>query len=360
MTVFIGNNTAKEIIDNFLKNDKKQTLLLLSPNGSGKTTFCNQALEEYKDRYNIFTPHLDSIENHKQFVEQINNFIMMPSMFSIKEKKCLFFFDDLEILLAHDRFATSFIISLCDKYKIIVTCSTGEEKKVTELKKKKPILLHLEIPTIDEIINVYGEQYRTHALNANCNIGQMLQNNIINKYFDQNIYQIVAKVFKENDGIRGLNPVLAQYAGLVSFIMYDNYLNVFAQHNTNRSLNSSFIKIAKTFLDTSIIEDTVFYDILLNDMINIIRCQTIRLEQDKLEPINCIKIPEIKYTQINSRSAQHFNISQKMCSFNFCFNDIAKEAEYNYKLNPKKKMSSKTDKGVILNAYMFNFCSQSA
>ena len=186
----------------------------------------------------------------------------------------------------------------------------------------------------------------------------MLQNNLISKYFDQNIYQIVAKVFKENDGIRGLNYVLSQYAGLVSFIMYDNYLNVFAQYHNTKSLDRSFAKIAKTFLDTSIIEDTVFYDILLNDMINIIRCQTIRIEKDKLEPVGNIKMPEIKYTQINSRSAQHFNISQKLCSLNLCFNDIAREAEINFKLNPKKKMSSKTDKGVILNAYMFNFCSQ--
>ena len=93
-----------------------------------------------------------------------------------------------------------------------------------------------------------------------------------------------------------------------------------------------------------------------NEIINIIRCQTIRIEQDKLENRKRKKI-DIKYTQINSRSAQHFNISQKMCKLNLSFDDVAKEAEVFYKVNPKKKISSKTEKGTILNAYMFNYCS---
>jgi hypothetical protein len=126
-----------------------------------------------------------------------------------------------------------------------------------------------------------------------------------------------------------------------------------------QKFNDAFLKIAKAYIDTSILEEIVFKSNDFNavESLNIIRCQTIRNEQDKLpKKITLTKSadPEIQYTQINSRSAQHYNISKKICDINLFFDDIATTAEDMFKT--KTKPSSKTDLGTIMNSYILNFC----
>ena len=231
---------------------------------------------------------------------------------------------------------------------MLLTCSSGEERKTTDLKKKNVTMLRLELPDIKDIVDTYGEEMRKQALASNCNIGLMLKGNTINmKYFDKNIYEIVSNVF-ENDGIESLQEALVHDQSLISFMMYDNYLKLF-QKQKAKQLGKKFLTIAKTFLDTSMIEDHIFKtnENHAIESLNIIRCQTIRREITPPLPVI-----DVQYTQINSRSAQHYNMIKKICDQNVFFNDIAKDAEEFY-INKNK--TPKTDYGSVMNAYILNY-----
>ena len=363
MDSFLGSKEAKKCIKAFLESDAPQTLVIISPNGSGKTTFCNLALATVADRYRIYTPNLENLDTHKQLTEQVNDFICIPSRFGKQgqaaQKQCLLFFDDIEILFSQDRYASSFLGTLIDKTKMLLTCSTGEERKTTEFKKKNVTLLRLELPDIKDIVATYGEHMRKQALAAHCNVGLMLKGNNINmKYFDKNIYEIVGNMFAENDGVEGVQQALAHDQSLISFMMYDNFQKLWAKKKA-KQLSKSFLTIAKTFLDTSIAEDFIFKtnDGHAIEALNIIRCQTIRREVPAPAPTPTPNPSlDIQYTQINSRSAQHYNIIKKVCDQNVFFDDIAKDAEHFY---ASKKKTPKTDYGTVMNAYILNYCKSS-
>lgn len=353
MESFLGNKEAKKQIKDFLMSDLPQTLIVIAPNGSGKTTFCNLALAMFKEKYRIFVPNIENIETHKHFTEQINDFINIPPLLSKQNLLPCLFIDDIEILFSHDRYACSFLLSLVNKTKMLLTCSTGEEKKTTELKKKNVNILRLQVPDIKEIIAVYGEHMYKQALLSECNVGLMLKGNVLNmKYFDKNIYDIVNNLFLENDGTDGLQEALINDPSLISFMMYDNYQKQLFKKKVKQTL-PLFLNISKAFLDTSIIEDAIFKtnDHHSTEALNMIRCQTIRnqLSNLSIQPISS----EIQYTQINSRSAQHYNMTKKLCDQNVFFDDIAMEAEQFY-INKKK--TPKSDYGSVINAYILNYC----
>jgi len=326
-------------MEGFLTNEEEAGgLLIISPIGSGKTTFCNLAFKLFDIK--VFEPNT---ENHKDLVEQVDNFVTTCDVSdTLALQKRVVFFDDIDILFAQDRYANTFVQKLVGGAKVVITCSTGEERRVTELKKKCK-LLRLELPLLTDIVRVFGPNVREEAERCECNIGHMQRGiDLSLRYFDKNIYQIVENLF-ENDGISGLEVAISSDPTLISFMMYDNYM-------VDVAAASVHARISKLFMDTSILEDFAFSisDWNLINIISIIRCQSIRLEDATK------KKKEIQYTQITSRAAQHYSVNKKMNSLAlYTYENIAllSEAMYAQKLKPNLK----TNIGTVCNAYIFNF-----
>ena len=366
MQSFLGNDNVKHDIMSFLNDTRPRTLIVVAPVGSGKTTLCNIALNLCSN-YKVWTPDLETSDNHKIFTEQISNFltckeIIQTTTSNINQSKLLFF-DDIEILFVQDRYANTYVQQLISesKIKILITCSTGEEKRLTEIKKKKNVTIcRLEPPQIEVIVEKYGESYRNKAIACGGNVGMMLRNNDINaKFFDKNIYDIVENLFLNNNGFEDLEYALSYDASLIGFMMYDNFQNVFERKctMTTTKKHETFSKIFKTYLDTSLLEDCSFFnnDWMLLEIINLIRCSTISLEFKKQNQKKRQQVLDINYTQIPSRSAQRYNIIKKYGTLlHYNFNNIALMSEI--MLSKKEKPCAKSTEGSIMNTYIYNFC----
>lgn len=353
MDVFLGNVENKKIMKSFMENvEEKDFMLIISPSGSGKTTFCKMHFDLYKDKYRVCSPSTDTIDNHKGLVDKVNNFLQSKDVSNVNApQNRIIFFDDIDILFSLDRYANSFLQSLISRTKIIATCSSGEERKATELKKKCKLVVRLENPSIDLIKKRFGDKI---PINSECNVGHILRSNISDlKYFDKNIYQIVDSILKCNDGLRKLEKAISSDPSLISFMMYDNYQKIIKMPKNWEAPQ----RISKVFCDTCILEDFSFKnnEWYLIEILNLIRCQTIRLELEKIKKQAPFLNHEIQYTQITSRAAQHYSMNKKMLSLNkFNYDNIALFSEVSFL--KKSKLNLKDSFGSICNAYIFNFC----
>lgn len=352
MDLFLGNDENKKTILKFMESEENEFMLIISPSGSGKTSFCKMAFDIYKNTYRICSPSVDIVDNHKGLIDKVSNFLQSKDVSNINApQRKLIFFDDIDILFSLDRYANSYIQTLISKTKIIATCSSGEERKATELKKKCKLIVRLENPSRELIREKYGENI---PINCECNVGHMLRSNLSDlKYFDKNIYQIVDSILKTNDGLKRLERAISSDPSLISFMMYDNYQKII---KTPKNWDAPQ-KISKIYCDTCILEDFSFKnnEWYLIEILNLIRCQSIRLELEKILKKDNLLSHEIQYTQITSRAAQHYSMNKKYTSLHkFNFDNIALYSEISH--TKKIKLNLKDPFGSICNAYIFNFC----
>lgn len=349
MAQFLGNSINKSILQEFLGSSLAGGIIVLGPCGGGKTTFCSLVFDEFKDT-RFLKLKLEHVETHKQLVDHVHNFLTSDDVGILGSPiNRVIFIDDIDILFTQDRYANTFLQSLIKDYKLVCTCSTGEERRSTELKKKCKII-RLDPPPLEDVVQLFGEDKRTIAKLNECNIGHMLRgNNNDLKYFDKNIYQLVENIFSSNDGIYNLEQAISSDPTLISFMMYDNYKKFFTP------LPCANLRITKLYADTSVLEDFAFCtsDWNLIEVLNLVRCQNIRIEMDLAKKHN--KKHEISYTQITSRSAQHYSINKKIALLSMLnYENIALLSEMMYA--KKIKPDLKTNIGMVCNAYIFNFC----
>jgi hypothetical protein len=116
-------------------------------------------------------------------------------------------------------------------------------------------------------------------------------------------------------------------------------------------------------MHTSVIEDFVFNtnDWNLSELASIIRCHMIRLCQRDLQvlPLAKLRTTDIQYTQITSRSAQHYNIMKKNMAVSELTSDNVMYMAQMHFLNKQlqtKKIDLKTNVGAVCQAFIFNMC----
>ena len=371
MDKFLGNKDNKKLIDAFLTQSdatvqKHRLLIIIGPVGAGKTTFCNIALNNHADTIRWFSPYLENIDSHKDLVQQCENFLTTDNVNvcpnAPKAKHKLIFFDDVDILFSHDRYANSFIQKLVDMTPegieciegmplFIVTCAAGDERRLTDLKKKCKNILRLENPSVTEIVAKYGAEFEEKARKHDCNITHMLQGNEVNhKYFDKNIYQIVENIFAEDDGLVNLEQAISNDPTLISFMMYDNYRKIYSKQPDA----AAFDRITKTYMDCSVLEDFAYNtsDWNLIEATGLMRCQTIRLLNGSGYQVK--KGPPPTYTQITSRSAQHYCMNKKLNALRTTnYRNVELLAAL---MHQTKQKTDKSNLGLVCNAFIYNFC----
>jgi energy-coupling factor transporter ATP-binding protein EcfA2 len=217
----------------------RESLLIIAPSGSGKTTACLSLFDTCKDTIRFLRPCYDVIRNHQDFVEIVENFLY--SSLSAANDTSLFpslFLDDIDILFSQDRYSSGFIKNLIGQRtcSVIMTCSSGQERRATEIKKICKIV-RPKLPDVVTLCKLVGadpanDDVQRTIKTLNYNVAMVLQfynTGLVDTgehlmYHDKNIYEIVQCIFTNKDrGIQDIEIAIAHDPTLISFIMYDNY-----------------------------------------------------------------------------------------------------------------------------------------
>lgn len=391
----IGHQHAKHELHKFFTTNDETAILIIGPSGCGKTLLVDSFLQHFKIT-NISRPCYEGFSSHKDLETHILNFLEAKSLMEVlcNTTKCLFF-DDVDVLLSHDRYVNTLLTDIVSKKdevrncKIVFTCSTSEERRTAELRKKVKVV-RLENPSPKEAAKhitglLESDGYTVDrdeiiklsiALKGNLrNICNNLANNTDTElfesmeYFDMNIFSIVSTIFKNYEkSLADIEYALSSDPTLISYIMYDNFKNVIISnhHTCNNLLTTAVPFVCDMFLDASLLEDYAYKnnDWALIEQSNFIRCGTIRATQKLFprKPNVYVEASDITYTQITTRAAQYYNNMKKiyaqlnesrMHRRNQIFiADILFEKSKN-----KEKTRKQRSDGCLFSLYQNNICS---
>jgi hypothetical protein len=403
---FISNHQQKKRISAFLNNPKEWAFIVIAPSGSGKTTLCQLILQEHD--CNFLRPYYENFTSHKEFVTYIENFIRTPTMDKIfgfeKAKQNVLFLDDIDVLIAEDRYAYSYVQNLVGecRIKVLMTCTAGDEKKLTDIKKKLEYI-HLMNPPYKECVcymfnvvtnsdlnDVVDDTKLMHLCTVmQCNIRNILQNlesctnnsnfeGINNEvstqsYFDMNIFDIISKIFSRYAcGLQDMEIALSSDPTLISFMLYDNYKGYLAlNHDTSnrKEYDKGISFVNNMYISSSIMESEAYVknDWAVIEWVNIIKCGAIRAVQNNL-PIkkNATSAHKLGYTTIMTRSSQHFTNLKRYKKYN-TNNDMTMSTSIllwdvvfeKGKLKDKKwAIPTKCEEATLMNPYCGNICAK--
>lgn len=431
-----------------LSEPDKRAILIIGPSQSGKTRRAKECCEGMETLF----VHAEMCESHAALVETVDNFLNVSKIigkrFLIKEekvncwwkekekekdnkkkKKCIVF-DDVDILLTQDRIANTYIQSLIlsekekvekdkekekDSYDVVITCSSCEERRVTDLKK------------------CCNEIERLTKSNS-CSLNSL---NSLNKYQDKNIYELVESIFESKGPLQDLEIALSSDPTLVSYLMYDNWPHWIRRYVREEEVTRVLPRITKAFMEMSSSTGSLSFSSASSsssfslssssssssasassvesnhcDYGDLVSCYAIRLclkellelgsggggeeeeekeekeeekkekemvfEDNKIEnkkekELENIQIQnknkkekevekeKIKYTQVTSRSAQHHNVAKKYMVLPYLTaNNVESIVELYYeKTKGRRKKVEASPLGGAVQAFLFNLSKKS-
>lgn len=338
MDSFLENDSPKLALQKFLQSSQS-FLLLIGPSGGGKTTLCDMAIKEWGANFQVLRPVYEDFYSHKELCEFLGKFINMRNMLEIfQQKQKLLFLDDLDTLLTQDRYANTFLLDLIAQrksgLKILMTCSAGDEKKVSDIK-KKIIYERITNPSCVSVCDylkrqgVVGDDVRHVCLQRYvsimaCNVRSCLLNiellheeskayeheEVHRITFDKNICDCVRSIFEKRDtSARDLEICLSSDPSLISYIMFDNFRKYLPADK------DKYLERIMTVVDAYRIGSTIEtlqhgrLDAQLTDICNVYRCGVLKLQVDHV-PHNTSAV--ISYTTVTTRASNHYNMVKRV------------------------------------------------
>lgn len=340
---FLGNKMViKQLQENLGKGMCR--VLLIGPSGSGKTTLCELALKAIQQRYDILKITDNDAEDVKSLKRLVENFVSnktIESFFSTKKK--FVFFDDVDILLSSDRNTNSFIMSFVelvqqnDKVSFIMTASSSEEKRLTELKKKLSCL-RISNPSRPDVYNYVSsildnesvsydstkllkliDTHNNNIRNIFNNLHQMslddedldeIKNSKI--MFDSNVFDIMMKIYKEPIKIK--DTVYLSDNNLVPLLLHENILTEIQKKRLKQSKEVYFdmlYKMNDTLLAADALEQYMYAntDWGLYDTAIVLKYSSISQAIHSIEKKKSYGTDNYIFTQILTKAALkcHFN-----------------------------------------------------
>ena len=248
---FAGNKAAIIAAKNYIES-QPFAFIIVGPSGCGKTSLVEILLKNRNfDIMWINSNEVDDSKTMQKVVYNFMNYRNIESFLSIKKKVIIF--DDVDAMMCSDRGSGTFLNTFVGDNKkrpepvsFIMTCSTSEERKLTDIKKKVPVL-RLYNPTAKEafvyVCNVLDARSQTYdhgrVMNLvaanNSNIRGVLTNLDFNNnaidvfsrdaseqmFFDQSPFEMTKKMLTTKFTIESL-----RYAAdnpLVPLLLYENF-----------------------------------------------------------------------------------------------------------------------------------------
>lgn len=378
---FVGNERQKLQFHSFLNNDSEKLMILISESGLGKTSFCNFIFSFYK--FNVIRPFYESFSSHKEFVTFINNVVNVADIVNRNQKVIMF--DDVEVIIMNDRYFLTYlqnlVKSICKgnvNIKIVITCTTKEEKRLGDIRKKNKVI-RLEPPSFEDckmyllkrnILNTVkiNEQILNDLIDvSNHNIQSIMSK--INLYFlnsdvqyvKQNVFEICKTIcYNPSLDVKDLNILLSNDPILISYIIYDNIKSfILNSYEIDEELYLSGLSyIQNCYINSSIIESYAYNNCSWNfiEIINLIKCFSIRILQNKLKPklkLDHSTNDDMVYTNITTRSSQHYSNLRKYKKLNNVIHFTPENTVTMFEIFHLKNKKCFTDE---MNTYINNIC----
>lgn len=387
---FVGNIAQKSRMHTFIANESERSIIVIGPSGCGKTLLCELLFVEHDVR--VIRPSYEVFTTQKELEAFIETSIRTRCITDMLNKRLrIIFFDDIEVLIANNRFALAFITNLVTRaefpkdIKIIITCTTGEEKRLADLKKKVSDVVKMRIPSVKDslaytmnILDKEGFDVDAGALmdlikSMQCNIRNVFLNITMccdideearqRAYGNMNVFETVAKIFATPHlGIADLEiAMLTSDPTLISYIMYDNFRGYIRTvcEGSEEQFTWGGRKVLEYYTASSTLDAYAFAktDWLTVEWANIIKCASIRAFHASLPMKKGVSpIPPIKYTTILNRSTQHYCNLKKFVKYasqnDADIENMSMLCDVGSSCN--WKVSSKLEEGSMMSAFALN------
>jgi hypothetical protein len=335
----VGNKLQIKYFLEVLKNENfsPKIILLVGPNGCGKTLISNLAFEELN--FKVF-----DIQNEKHNVKELLNIIKsycnnktIESFLNKKFRQCILL-DNIEILLSSDKNIISLLETIynyleANKIFLVITCKNNEEKKLLELKNKIEIirinypsikdvfaylsnkidLLEIDDNSLLQLVNKYNGSIRDIILNIHSN-DQHIETK--NAFKDLTQFEIVKKISKQTHSLDELMNLLKDDMSMVSYLLYENipdelYSN-YDFRNSEKNILSIYEKINQLYLCSSSFENYMYHtsEWVFYDLIQILKLHGTNLILSDINKKKTYKDIKYRYSQLISKLS-HKNIMNK-------------------------------------------------
>lgn len=343
----VGNRVLIRDFNNNIKSECVQ-MLILGPPGSGKTLICDLILGNQKvfDVLKISGEESEDIKGLKSLVDNFTTNRTIESFFSKKKK--LVFFDNIDILLNCDRYVNNYLLSFVENaiksksVSFVMTCSSSEEKKLTELKKKiscvrltnpspKDAYVYMsnildkeeidyEPSKLMKIIEVHNGNIR----NTMNNLHQMELNEegIRNEkelrfLFDSNIFDVTKKLLKKKVSTCELKMVSDN--NLIPLLLYENYLVELFKNKTKQKKDVYFdtiVKVTDIYIAAEKLENFMYAhtDWSIYDNVTILKCGSINTQLSKYETKKSPTFDKYVFAQVLTKSALRCHYNKRLNS----------------------------------------------
>lgn len=341
---FVGNKILIKKLIESLKTHPSYTLLI-GPSGGGKTCVCDLILGMYD--YNVLKINGDETEDLKSLKRLLDNFMnnkTIESFFSSRKK--VVFIDDVDILMSCDRNVNSFLLGFIDdatksgRVSVIFTCSSSEEKRLTELKKKiscirltnpsqKDVFAYItnildkeeviyDHTKLLRLIDVHNNNIRNifnnlhHLSYSDDEMSEEKQRKLL---FDANVFDVMKKLFFFKTSADGLR--LISDNNIIPLLLYENFPNELFKNRirqTKEKYCDSILYINKMFIDAEIQEQFMYQNTewSMYDNITILKCGSINNQLTKFERKKTRVFDTYVFTQILTKAALRCNYGKKL------------------------------------------------
>lgn len=195
-------------------------------------------------------------------------------------------FDDIDVLFTQDRYASSYITDDLIgkpgalKEKLIFTCCSSEERRITDLKKKVSVIITIDHKTSGDVSELSS----------------------------MNMYDIVRYIFENKISITTLETCFSTDPVLISYIMFDNAKSYLTPQQMSI--------VYELFCILSELEQAAFAkaDWVVLGRTDLATCGVMKQLQ-RSHQTGCHVPSDIIFTQLPARSAQHYNVVRKQQSY---------------------------------------------
>ena len=345
---FAGNKSSILAAKTFI-NSAPFGFIILGPSGCGKTVLCELLVSS--QCFDVLWVKSNDADDSKAMQRMVENFVMHRSIESFFSKKPkLIVFDDIDAMMCSDRGSNSFLNGfIADNKKrseplsFIMTCSTSEERKLTDYKKKIPVVRLFnppakeafiyvcnvldakEIPydpeTVFKLVENNDSNIRAvlmHLDFENKNQGVFTRDATEQMFFDKTPFEITKTMLTSKFSCQGL-----RYAAdnpLVPLLLYENFPTELFLNRVKQAklvVHDTIAKIMDGTIHSECIEKYMYAntDWELLQPVSILKCGYINLYVNNLPKKKCQRKDNLVFTQSLTKAASRHNYAKRIVEF---------------------------------------------